>query len=129
MKSPLSWLTLSAALAFAATEVALVEAEDAGVQPEVAGRQTEARAQRMVTPIYPAEAIARKLEGRVVVCFEIDEQGRVRKPRVRESSHVVFDAAVLKAVSASTYQPALENDQPVSAASCRTYTFRLAPDG
>ncbi len=27
------------------------------------------------------------------------------------------------------YQAALEYDQPVTAASCRTYTFRLAPDG
>lgn len=56
---------------------------------------------------YPAEAIARGLEGEVLVFFILDESGSVAAARVEESSgHRLLDEAALRAVKSLRSLPA-----------------------
>lgn len=56
---------------------------------------------------YPAEAIARGLEGDVQVLLVLDESGKVVAARVEQSSgHALLDEAALKAVRSLTSIPA-----------------------
>lgn len=56
---------------------------------------------------YPAEAIARGLEGEVVVLMMLDEEGRVVAARIEQGSgQPLLDAAALRAVRALHSLPA-----------------------
>ena len=56
---------------------------------------------------YPAEAIARGLEGEVLVLLVIDESGKVGAARVEQGSgHPLLDAAALRAVRSLQSLPA-----------------------
>jgi len=79
----------------------------------------------LVAPAYPIEAMDEDIEGRVVVCFYVDRQGRVHEPLVMDSSDEIFEAPVLKALSRSTYRPAVDDEQPARSHLCRTYKFWL----
>jgi protein TonB len=58
-----------------------------------------------VQPAYPPAAERRELEGWVVVEFDVTAAGGVENARVIESSHSVFEAAALRAVSRFRYRP------------------------
>ncbi len=45
---------------------------------------------------FPAEALARRLSGTVVVQFVVDEQGRVLDPTVVRSSQALFDDEAIR---------------------------------
>jgi len=56
---------------------------------------------------YPAEAIARGIEGEVVVLMLLDEQGQVSAARVEQGSgQAILDAAALRAVRSLHSLPA-----------------------
>lgn len=56
---------------------------------------------------YPQEAIARSIEGEVLVLIIIDEAGQVSAARVEESSgHKILDDAALRAVRSLRSLPA-----------------------
>ncbi|MEZ5565043.1 MAG: energy transducer TonB [Gammaproteobacteria bacterium] len=76
-------------------------------------------------PVYPRAARAARQEGRVMVCFTLDERGRVRLPAVLSSTDEVFDAAVLDAVTAARFKPARLDNRPVRSTACRTFRFVL----
>jgi len=79
----------------------------------------------LVAPAYPIDAMDEEIEGRVVVCFYVDREGRIHEPLVMESSHELFEAPVLKALSRSTFRPAKDENQPARSHMCRTYKFWL----
>lgn len=57
-------------------------------------------------PEYPPAALRRGIEGRVVVEFDIDENGSVTNPRIMTSgSPKVFHRSVLKAIGGYQYEP------------------------
>lgn len=58
-----------------------------------------------VAPVYPARAIARELEGYVIVEFTVTGTGRVRDVKVVESTHPVFDKAAIDAALKFKYRP------------------------
>jgi TonB family protein len=74
---------------------------------------------------YPRAARAARQEGSVMVCFTVDERGRVHMPAVRASSDPVFNPPVLEAISASRFSPALLGKTPVRSTACRTFRFEL----
>ncbi len=80
-----------------------------------------------ITPSYPSKALGRALEGKAVVCFDVDKRGHTVKANVLETTHRLFRKPSLIAVRKSTFDPARLNGAPVSAAMCRTYFFRLDP--
>jgi protein TonB len=58
-----------------------------------------------VAPVYPARAIARELEGYVVVQFDVMTNGQVTNAVVVESSDSVFDTAAIKAAEKFKFKP------------------------
>jgi len=58
-----------------------------------------------VAPVYPARAIAREIEGYVVVRFDVTVNGLVTNVVVVESSNSVFDEAAVKAAQKFRFKP------------------------
>jgi TonB family protein len=98
-------------------------APDVGSRP--AGNLTEPRPVLLPQPRYPRAARAARQDGRVTVCFTVDERGRVQTPAVRASTDVVFNQPVLDAISASRFTPARFGEQAVRSTACRTFRFEL----
>lgn len=80
---------------------------------------------KTVIPQYPPKAHAAAEEGRVRVCFDVDETGLVLNPVVLASSGEVFEQAVLEAVTTSRFLPARQGGIPVRSRLCRSYRFVL----
>ncbi|MEA2562585.1 MAG: hypothetical protein QOH06_4089 [Acidobacteriota bacterium] len=79
-----------------------------------------------VQPEYPASARDAKIEGTVVVKTVIDEQGRVQKPTVGESSgNADLDKSALDTVAQWTFQPATLKGKPVAVYFTLTIRFAL----
>jgi len=76
-------------------------------------------------PVYPRAARAARQEGRVVVCFTLDERGLVQTPAVRDSTDPVFNQPVLDAISAARFMPARIGKQTVRSTACRSFQFVL----
>jgi TonB family protein len=80
-----------------------------------------------VFPSYPEEARLYRLEGETTVCFKINAQGEIVRPKVASSTHRIFERPALRAIRASAFTP-LEAGAVDSAADvCRVFRFRLSP--
>lgn len=97
----------------------------AGPSSAVRGPEDGPQVLRMVIPAYPRSAHAAALQGRVVVCFDVDETGKVVNPVIITSSADVFEPTTLAAVQRSTFLPARQGDIPVRSHLCRTYRYVL----
>lgn len=89
------------------------------------GELAEPRSVVLPQPLYPRAARAARQEGRVMVCFTLDERGSVREPAVRSSTDVVFNQPVLDAISAARFTPARIGGKAVRSTACRTFRFVL----
>jgi len=89
------------------------------------GDLAEPRTVLLPQPVYPRAARAARQEGRVMVCFTLDERGMVHAPAVRSSTDAVFNEPVLAAISAARFTPATVARQPVRSTACRTFVFVL----
>lgn len=96
-----------------------------GIGSLPAGNLSEPRPVLLPQPLYPRAARAARQEGRVTVCFTVDERGRVHTPAVRASTDPVFNQPVLDAISASRFSPARVGAQAVRSTACRTFRFEL----
>ncbi|MGB5344555.1 MAG: energy transducer TonB [Woeseia sp.] len=76
-------------------------------------------------PEYPRIARRDRIQGDATVCFTIDTNGRIRRPRIKEVSHPIFKRAALRAIRASSFAPLAPNQLLTTAPTCRTYRFRL----
>ena len=79
----------------------------------------------MATPAYPRQAIREAIEGRVVICFEVDRNGEVHNPEFIELSNEIFRAASLDALMGSRYQPWFKRGDEVLRPACRSFVYRL----
>lgn len=71
--------------------------------------------QRLDAPKYPPEALARKVDGTVVLLIDLDARGRVTAVQVDRSEPAdVFDAAAVEAAWKWQFNPPMENGRPVS---------------
>ena len=98
---------------------------DSAIGSLPAGNLSEPRPVLLPQPLYPRAARAARQEGRVAVCFTVDERGRVHTPAVRASTDPVFNQPVLDAISASRFTPARVGKQAVRSTACRTFRFEL----
>ena len=77
-------------------------------------------------PPYPPEAIARRLEGTVLLKLFIDERGKVVDVEViRSSGHDVLDGAAVQAVRSWRGRPAYRRGKAVSSTETLPIRFRL----
>ena len=68
-----------------------------------------------VQPVYPGRALARGIEGHVIVEFVVTETGSVRDPVVIEAQPPgIFDRAALTAALKFKYKPKMVDGQPVA---------------
>ena len=81
-----------------------------------------------VSPVYPARAQERGIEGYVLVQFTIDALGRVLNVQVIESEpRGVFDRAALKAVERFRYKPRVVNGEAIPVSGVQhLVTFELS---
>lgn len=112
----------------------VVRGQDAPAEAAASGQGDPRRAPflppepvRLVQPDYPRAARMAGNDGAVLVCFTIDENGRVVAPAVRESTAAVFERAVLSALNRSRFRPARIDGRPVRSTACRTWRFMLEP--
>lgn len=63
--------------------------------------------------VYPDMAMKAGIEGRVIVQFVIDEQGRVLDPRVVRGIGGGCDEEALKAVTLARFKPGMQRGRPV----------------
>jgi len=94
-------------------------------EPAPTGDLAEPRTVLLPQPVYPRAARAARQEGRVMVCFTLDERGKVHAPAVRSSTAAVFNQPALDAISAARFTPAKVGRQPVRSTACRTFLFVL----
>ena len=65
-------------------------------------------------PVYPADALSRKQDGKVVLIVDVGTDGSVTKAQIDTSNPpTVFDAAALEAVKKWKFTPAREQDKAV----------------
>lgn len=80
-----------------------------------------------VAPQYPRRALARGLEGEVLVSYTVTRQGTVRDPVVVQSTNSVFDRAAVDSASRYKYKPRVVDGQAVEVPNVQTVIkFELA---
>jgi len=101
-------------------------ASETGAKPALAADMGAPIALSWVPPVYPPEAAARKLEGRVKVRFIVDETGAVTKARALQSSDKVFEDAAVQSVRQWRFEPAIDEGRKVARCMDVVLPFRPA---
>jgi TonB family protein len=91
------------------------------------GSQRERTPAATVFPEYPAVARRDRLEGEATVCFRVDSEGRIVRPRIRDSAHEIFERPAMRAIRASRFEPLEPGEVESRLEVCRIYRFRLEP--
>jgi protein TonB len=113
-----SWLEEAAAVGYASAELSNVQHDlDAAAAKHALANAvipvTQLTMLKSVQPVYPARALAGKIEGWVELAFTVTEKGVVKDVSVRAASNPgMFDDAAIKAVSQWRYQPFLRDGKP-----------------
>lgn len=69
---------------------------------------------KMVMPTYPRLALKRKITGRVIVQFDVNEQGETLNARIVSAQpEKIFDKAVLHAIDEFRFLPLTVDGQPI----------------
>lgn len=76
-------------------------------------------------PRYAVELRQKGLEGKVLVEYKIDTQGRVSQVKVLKSSNHVFISPTVKALRNWRFSPAQKNGQPVETTARQEIEFTL----
>ncbi len=109
----------------------LAEGAALAFEDEIEARVIDGKSDRIpaytVAPRYPHKARRDRVEGQVMVCFEIDRKGRPRRIAVRNSTHRAFEKPSIIAVRASSFRPLGKQDVLQAIKSCRTFIFSLVP--
>ena len=115
-----SWLDEASSVGFSSAEAVVVERDlnAAATNSALASAVVPAaqlHLQKSVEPVYPARALAGKIQGWVELTFEVTDKGLVKDVAVKAASNPgVFDDAAAKAVSQWRYQPVIRDGKPVS---------------
>lgn len=81
------------------------------------------RVQRNVE--YPPEARKNRIQGRVVVSFVVNKQGKAQDLKVDKGLGYGCDRAAIEAVQRASFEPATKNGNPVNFKFALPITFRL----
>ena len=75
---------------------------------------------------YPQEAVAKKIEGTVLLEFIISKEGKVIKPKIIQSAGSLLDAEAIRFIASSpTWIPAEANGTKISSPQRRSIVFKL----
>ncbi|MCC7013717.1 MAG: TonB family protein [Planctomycetes bacterium] len=89
----------------------------------------QATPQATPAPVYPAQALRRRLEGVVTMELAVDARGRVRSAQVVESSgHELLDSAAVNAALQWQFHPAALDGSPVDSLLRQRIVFQLVDE-
>lgn len=95
-------------------------------QPEYPGGLPAIEAFLAQQLIYPEQAHKQGIEGRVVVGFMINEQGRVVSPKIMKSVHPSLDSEAVRVVQLMPrWKPGLKDKTPIVAPVALPIVFEL----
>ena len=77
---------------------------------------------------YPTIAKRAGIEGRVIIEFTVDEQGRVVDPHVLKGIGGGCDEEALRVVQQARFEPARKDGQPVRLKMSLPFTFKLGDE-
>jgi TonB family protein len=120
-----AWSQVSGEILVGRADNRLATESTSSGEPALPGDLAEPQPVVLPQPVYPRAARAARQEGRVMVCFTLDERGMVRAPAVRSSTDAVFNQPVLDAIGAARFTPAKVGRKPVRSTACRTFRFVL----
>ena len=96
------------------------------VMPQFPGGQGELMKFLRNNVKYPAEAQKKKIEGRVIVTFVVNQKGRITNPTVERSAHPLLDAEALRVIKRMPkWKPGRMNGEPVNVKYRLPITFKL----
>lgn len=80
-------------------------------------------------PVYPADMLARSLEGSTFVHYVVDTTGRVDTTTIRviRSTHPAFTRSVRDALALMRFRPAIQNARKVRQWVEQNFAFRILP--
>ncbi len=84
----------------------------------------ESKLIKRVEPVYPELALKARVQGRVILVINMDEQGNVTETKVKHG-HPLLDDAAVAAVKQWKYSPTLLNGKPVPVIATVTVDFNL----
>ncbi len=79
---------------------------------------------KRVEPVYPELALKARVQGRIVLVINVDEEGNVTEAKV-QSGHPILNDAAVTAVKQWKYRPTLLNGKPVPVIATVTVVFNL----
>jgi TonB family protein len=88
--------------------------------------QDQPEVKKRVEPWYPELLKLAGIEGKVLVNVFIDEQGKVEKTKILESTHEAFSEAAVKAAKQWEFSPAMKEGKPIKAEVTIPFRFKLA---
>jgi periplasmic protein TonB len=91
---------------------------------KVGGNVMESRLIRKIEPAYPELAKRARVQGRVVLIVNVDEEGNVSDIKI-SSGHPLLNDAAITAVKQWKYSPTLLNGEPVPVIATVTVIFNL----
>jgi TonB family protein len=84
----------------------------------------ESKLMKRVEPVYPESALKARVQGRVTLEVNIDEEGNVTEAKVIQG-HPLLDDAAVAAVKQWKYTPTLLNGKPVPVIATVSIIFNL----
>ncbi len=85
----------------------------------------DATFKRNVAVVYPEEAKAMEIQGRVYLTVSVDPEGKVADVELKKGLHPVLDAAAIEAAWQMEFEPALREGTPVSTKLTVPFLFSL----
>lgn len=75
---------------------------------------------------YPSKAIKDNIEGRVILLFIVDKQGKVQNPQILKGVRQDIDQEALRAISECRFQPARHKGKPIPSESIIYIRFEIS---
>ena len=75
--------------------------------------------------IYPEDALRAEIEGRVIVQFIVDENGRAQDITVVKGIHASCDQEAIRVIGVAEFQPGRLNDRPIAVRMSLPVAFKL----
>jgi TonB family protein len=105
--------------------IAMLLSQGAAAQAEF----VESTPPALISPIsltYPAEAKAKRIEGKVTLALMLDTNGNVQQVRVERTDSELLNEAAIAAMNSARFSPAREGGKAVKAWYQQTLTFKLS---
>lgn len=88
-------------------------AADAGNTFDAADLDNRPEPISQASPVYPRELSKARIDGRVVIAFIVNEDGRVEDPRVASSTRPEFEQPALDAIRRWRFKPGMKEGEAV----------------